>query len=183
MSELLELAPKNPFAVIMLAQLEANSKYPGQQQFVRKTALVKHLYEWGFDRDQIVQLFNILDAMLVLPVSMEQHFIQAISQIEEEYKMTYVNTIERVALRRGREEGIKEGKQEGKEEGMKEGIKEGMKEGRRATATNILIALITHKFGELPDWALARLADADQSSLDRWAVQILDAQRIEDVFG
>src|SRR3546814_10616478 len=79
----------------------------------------------------------MLDAMLVLPASMEQRFIHAISLIEEEYNMTYVNTIERVALRRGREEG----KQAGKEEGMKEG--------GRATATSILIALITRKFGEV----------------------------------
>src|SRR3546814_5928032 len=54
----------------------------------------------------------MLDAMLVLPASMEQRFIHAISLIEEEYNMTYVNTIERVALRRGREEGLKEGKRE-----------------------------------------------------------------------
>ncbi|AEC21741.1 hypothetical protein PT7_3201 [Pusillimonas sp. T7-7] len=162
MNELLRLAPHNPFAVVVLAQLEANAKYPDEQQLVRKTALVRHLHDWGFERNQIVQLFNILDAMLVLPVSMEQRFIDAINQIEEEYNMTYVNTIERVALRRGREEG--------------------KQEGGRATATSILIALITRKFGEVPNWAQARLAGADQSSLDRWAVQILDAKRIEDVF-
>src|SRR3546814_540539 len=93
MEELLRLAPKNPFAVVVLAQLEANSRHAGQQQFVRKTALVRHLHDWGFGRKKIEQLFNILDAMLVLPASMEQRFIHAISLIEEEYKMTYVNKI------------------------------------------------------------------------------------------
>lgn len=101
-------------------------------------------------------------SMLVLPASMEQRFIHAISLIEEEYNMTYVNTIERVALRRGREEGLKEGKRE--------------------AVSDILATQIARKFGDIPEWAQARLADADQSSLDRWAVQILDAQRIEDVF-
>jgi len=99
--------------------------------------------------------------MLVLPASMEQTFVEAVSQIEKEYKMTYVNTIERVALRRGREEG----KQESREE-----------------AANVLAALITRKFGALPDWARTRLDDADKPALNRWTLQILDAQRIEDVF-
>lgn len=105
---------------------------------------------------------------------MEQRFINAIAQIEEEHKMTYVNTIERVALRRGREEG--------KQEGLKEGKQAGLEAGRREAVSDILATQIARRFGEMPHWVQARLAEADQSSLDRWAVQILDAQRIEDVF-
>ena len=43
-------------------------------------------------------------------------------------------------------------------------------------------AVITRRFGSLPDWARVRIAEADDSLLDTWAMQILDAQRIEDVF-
>src|SRR3546814_12497503 len=100
--------------------------------------------------------------MLVVQASMEQRFIHAISRIEEEYNMTYVNTIERVALRRGREEGLKEGKRE--------------------AVSDILATQIARKFGNIHEWAQVRLADADQSNLDRWAVKILAAQRTEDVF-
>ena len=115
-------------------------------------------------------LFNILDAMLILPESMEQDFAQAVSQIAEEHHMTYVNTIERVALRRERQEGKLEGKLEGKQEG------------RQEEAAEILAAQLSRKFGALPDWVQARLKEADKPTLNRWALQILDAQQIEDVF-
>ena len=54
-------------------------KHPSQEQFVRKKALIRHLYNWGFEHEQIMQLFNILDAMLILPESMEQDFVEAVS--------------------------------------------------------------------------------------------------------
>lgn len=158
MAELADMAPQNPFAVVVLAQLEANARHPGQVRFVRKTDLVRRLHHWGFAHDHIVQLFNIMDAMLVLPESMEQDFASAVIQIQEEHQMTYVNTIERVALRRGRQEG------------------------RQETAAALLAKLITRKFGELPNWAQSRLAEADEPTLNRWVVQVLDAERIEDVF-
>lgn len=161
-AELLELAPVNPFAVVVLAQLEANANHPDALRLVRKEALVRRLYDWGFSRHQIVSLFNILDAMLVLSESMEAHFVDAVSKIEEERQMTYVNTIERVALRRERQEGLKEGLQKG--------------------VAEVLTALVTQKFGPLPDWAQARMAEADEATLNRWTLKILDAKRIEDVF-
>lgn len=103
------------------------------------------LTNWGFSRHQIVSLFNILDAMLMLPESMEADFVDAVSKIEEEHQMTYVNTIERVALRRERQEGLKEG--------LKEGVPEA------------LTALVAQKSGPLPDWARARIAQADEAAL------------------
>lgn len=162
MSELLNMAPTNPFAVVILAQLEANAMHPHKLRLVRKTALVRRLYEWRFDRDQVLRLFSIMDAMLALPESMETEFVNAINQIEKETDMTYVNTIERVALRRGRQEGKLEGEQEG--------------------ANQMLATLISRKFGQLPDWAQVRLSQADKATLNRWAIQVLDAERIEDIF-
>jgi len=57
--------------------------------------------------------------------------------------MTYVNTIERVALRREREEGKQEG------------------------AAALLATLITSKFGTVPHWTHTRLAAADEIALSR----------------
>lgn len=76
--------------------------------------------------------------------------------------MTYVNTVERVALRRGKQEGKVEGRLEG--------------------AAELLAALIVRKFGEVPEWAQTCMAQADEATLNRWAMRILDATRIEDVF-
>lgn len=169
MSELLMLAPSNPFAVVILAQLEANATRDGRQRLAGKTALVRHLYHWGFSRDNVIQLFRIIDAMVGLPEALEPAFEDAVIQIEEEKQMSYVTSIERV--RRKREQAM-----------MEEGVRRGVRQGQLKGAAEVLAALLTRKFGVVPDWAHTRMVQADEAELNRWAVRILDAQRIEDVF-
>ena len=160
--ELLMLAPQNPFAVVVLAQLEADAARDPKQRLVRKAALVRRLYDWGFSRDNVVHLFRIIDAMVGLPQQLEPEFEDAVIQIEKETQMAYVTSIERVRIRRERAEAMEEGKQQG--------------------AAEILSTLLTRKFGTLPDWSRDRMAQADETTLNTWAVRTLDAQRIEDVF-
>ncbi|MGB3287885.1 MAG: hypothetical protein WBA83_01280 [Burkholderiaceae bacterium] len=174
MPELISLAPANPFAVVILAQLEANATRDGLARLARKTELMRRLYYWRFSPDNVIQLFRIIDAMMALPEALEPAFEQAISQLEEETQMTYITSVERVQLKREREEGIKIGEHKGKEIGKEIGRMEGI--------AGLLATLITRKFGQLPDWGRIRLNEADEATLNRWAVQVLDAQRIEDVF-
>jgi hypothetical protein len=166
MQELILMAPTNPFAVVVLAQLEANTARDGPARLASKTELMRRLYYWRFSRDNVIQLFRIIDAMMALPEALEPAFEQAISQLEEETQMTYVTSVERVRLKREREQGIQIGREEGREEG----------------SVKLLAAQLTRKFGATPDWAQVRLAEADEATLNRWALQVLDAQRIEDVF-
>lgn len=63
---------------------------------------------------------------------------------------------------------------ESREEGREKGCEEG--------TINLLAAQLAHKFGPLPGWAATRMAQADEAALNRWALRILDAQRIDDVF-
>jgi hypothetical protein len=58
----------------------------------------------------------------------------------------------------------------------------GERKGKLEGTAKVLSTLLTRKFGEVPAWASARISQADEATLNRWAVQILDAQRIEDVF-
>ncbi|HEY9278636.1 MAG TPA: Rpn family recombination-promoting nuclease/putative transposase [Eoetvoesiella sp.] len=74
-------------------------------------------------------------------------------------------------------------RQEGRLEGKVEGRLEGKMEGKMEGYAGLLATQITRKFGGLPGWAQTRLEHADEATLNRWALQILDAQRIEDVFG
>ena len=182
MGELTKLAPANPFAVVVLAQLEANATRADRQRLVRKTELVRQLYHWGYQRDNVILLFRIIDAMMALPEALEPAFEDAVQQIEEETQMNYVTSIERVRLKREREEGKVEGWVEGKAEGRVEGKAEGRAEGKTEGFAALLSALIAHKFGTLPDWAKVRLVAANDITLRRWAEQILDARCIEDVF-
>ena len=104
--------------------------------------------------------------MMALPEPLETVFEEAVRKIEEETQMTYITSVERVRLKREREEGKIEGKAEGKAEGF----------------ASLLSAQITRKFGVLPDWAKVRLLAADDATLQHWAEQILDAQCIDDLF-
>lgn len=66
---------------------------------------------WSYSRDQVVQLFIIIDWMLQLPSALEPEFVQAVHDIQEEKHMPYVNTIERLAIEKGRQETLEEAEQ------------------------------------------------------------------------
>ncbi|MEW6746747.1 MAG: Rpn family recombination-promoting nuclease/putative transposase [Planctomycetota bacterium] len=68
---------------------------------------------------------------------------------------------------------------EGRRQGRAEGRNEGLLEGKRL----ILVQLLTTRFGRLAPEISARLAQAGQDELDRWAQRILIAESPADVFG
>src|SRR5262249_14980056 len=91
--------------------------------------LVKGLYERGLAAEEVRQLFRLLDWMLALPVELEQQFQEELHRFEEDRRMPYVTSIERVALEKGRKEGHQQGRQEGRQEGNQEGLVDGLHEG------------------------------------------------------
>jgi len=46
----------------------------------------------------------------------------------------------------------------------------------------MLLTQLEHRFGPLPEWARELLQKATPVLLDDWAVRLLDASRLEDVF-
>ena len=85
----------------------------------------------------------------------------------------------RLGLEEGRQEGREEGRQEGREEGRQEGRQEGREEGER----RLLRRQLERRFGRLPAWAERRVTEARTADLERWAELVLDAGRLNDVFG
>jgi len=100
----------NPFAIVVMAHLRAQStqRYP-HSRLRSKIELVKDLYARSYTRKQILELFRIIDWMLVLPEKYEIRFEQAVNEIEEADRMRYVTSIERRATQRGIEQGIEQG--------------------------------------------------------------------------
>jgi hypothetical protein len=164
MDELWALAPRNPFAVVILAQLEANAARGDRQRLARKTALVRLLYHYAYSRDDVVRLFRVSDAMIALPEALAPEFEDAVVKIEEEtQKMAYVTSIERLGIKRGREQGLKEGLNQG--------------------GAALLSRLLARKFGPLPAAAQQRIASASSDNLDDWALNLLTAASLDEVFG
>lgn len=98
---------RNPFAVVVMAHLKAREVRDGAERKQWKLRLMRGLYERGFSRDEIVELFRFIDWLLVLPASLEQEFWHELRQFEEEKHMPHVTSVER----RGFEQGLQEGLQ------------------------------------------------------------------------
>ncbi len=65
--------------------------------------------ERGLTREEVRQLFLLIDWMMILPEELEQEFRSEIDRFEEERRMPYVSSIERLALEEGLAKGLAEG--------------------------------------------------------------------------
>lgn len=58
----------------------------------------------------------------------------------------------------------------------------GMARGRQEGRRELFINMLRHRFGELPEAVGQRIESAEDDELGRWSIQLLQAQRLEDVF-
>ncbi len=84
---------------------------------------------------------------------------------EEEMRMRYVTSNERLAKAEGIEQGLLQGRQDGRVEGK----------------AQILIRLLNRRFGPLPDWAERKIEAANEQELEMWTDTLLSATSIEEV--
>ncbi|MBI4860506.1 MAG: hypothetical protein HY815_09615 [Candidatus Riflebacteria bacterium] len=154
---------RNVFAPIVLAQLKASETRRTPDERRRwKVRLVKGLYDRGLSAEKVRQLFRLIDWMMELPKDQELEFRAEIDRFEEDRKMPYVTSVERLA----REEGERDGWEKGQKEGLREGI---------------LLALEV-KFGEASHRLLAKIqAIQDVNSLQAVAHAIKSARNLDEM--
>jgi hypothetical protein len=134
-------ASTNPFALVVMAHLKAQQERNNPHQLLDwKVRLVELLYQRNYEKEQVQQLLKFIDWIMVLPEELESLAQTRLAQLEEDAKMAYVTSFERL----GRREGLKEGLEKGREEGREEGIREG----QQAGATEIVCRLLKRKFGQ-----------------------------------
>ena len=120
-------ASRNPFGIIVVAHLKTlATRKDYQSRLTWKLSLVKALYNKGFSREDIMNLYRFIDWLMVLPKELDHKFQDEIRAFEEGMNVAYITTAERI--------GIEKGKQEGKQEGIQEGIQEGLQKGMGVTA-------------------------------------------------
>lgn len=113
-------ASNNIFASVILAQLKAleiKSKSDMQRKQA-KFALSKRLYEKGFTKIQVVDLYQFIDWLIGLSAQFEIEYLDEIYALEERNKMTYISFAERRGIEKGIEKGIQQGKKKGEAEAM-----------------------------------------------------------------
>jgi Domain of unknown function (DUF4351) len=127
-----------------------------------KCRLIRLLYERQWAREWIHQFFLVIDWMMALPPALDIKLNSFISDLEEEQKMEYVSSIERVRSALN--------------------LQKGLEEGAQATAFNLLSRLLTRRFGNLPAAILDHIKSATQAQLEAWFDSAIDAKSIDEVF-
>jgi hypothetical protein len=100
-------ADPNPFAVVVLAHLKTleTRKAPADRQ-AWKVRLVRGLYERGLSADDVRQLFRFIDWVMELPEGLDNLFWEEITRYQEERRMPFITTPERIGMQKGLLQGI-----------------------------------------------------------------------------
>jgi hypothetical protein len=161
-------AHPNPFALVTAAHLlTRRTRGEPQRRYEAKLRLIRLLYRQGWARQQVLDLFAVLDWMMRLPPALTQRLWQDVDALDEEKRMAFVTTWE--------ERGILKG--------MEKGIAEGLQKGRLLGEAALLERLLTRRFGPLPDDVRKLLDTATTGELETWGDRVLDATKLTEVFG
>jgi hypothetical protein len=99
-------ADPNPFAALTLAHLQTMAtRQDPENRRGWKMRLFRSLCERDLDRTMVRRLVRLIDWMMDLPESLEKQFRSDWHQFEQEKKMPYVTSFERLAKEEGRVEG------------------------------------------------------------------------------
>ena len=93
-----------------MAHLKAvETKGNTEQRYLWKLTLIKRLYRQGYAKADVIRLFEFIDWIMSLPEELEKGLWTEIQKFEEETKMEYVSSVERIGIQKGREEGMQQG--------------------------------------------------------------------------
>ncbi|MBF0605802.1 MAG: hypothetical protein HQL07_19170 [Nitrospirae bacterium] len=120
--------------------------------------ITRMLYERGFTSQQIVDLFRFIDWVLNLPEELDNQFWTNLSNFEENKKMPYITSVERIGHKRGKEEGRHDGK------------------------ADTLLKQMRRKFGQTPDWVTEKVNSARLELIEVWSENVLFANSVDEVF-
>lgn len=157
------LEDPNPFALVTAAHLfTRRTRGDPEQRYAAKWQLAKLLYERHWDKQRIIDLFGVIDWLMRLPNELEQRLLQEVYTLERNVTMPYVTSAERFGIEKGRQQGLQQGLQQGE--------------------VALLQRQLSRRFGPLPDAVRARLTGASIDQLETWAIRVLDAASLDEVF-
>lgn len=132
-------ADPNPFALVVLAHLEARATQRDPWTRMRsKLGLVKTLFDRPYSGRDTLELFRFLDWVLALPDELARPCQSQVASLAKERKVPYITSLERLALRDGRAQGLSRG--------LSQGLSQGRREGRADAVLDVLAA----RFARIP---------------------------------
>lgn len=169
------LLERNFFAWVSAAHLlaqrthgKAEARYTGKWRFIRL------LYQRGWRKRRIIDLFMVVHWLMPLPAEMEYRLVRGIRRLERRYNVEWINPYDKLRFEQGEKKGEKRG--------IKIGHAQGVREGRQEGAAAVLERQLNRRFGALSPTVQKRLAKATPEQLARWSEAVLDAQTLKQVF-
>jgi hypothetical protein len=102
----------NPFATVVMAHLKAQeTRHSPSERQTWKLLLTRRLYKLGYDRQRVIDLFRFIDWVLKLPGPQDLAFWHDVREIEEEKRMRYITSVERIGMEQGLQQGLQQGQQ------------------------------------------------------------------------
>ncbi|MGF1674362.1 MAG: DUF4351 domain-containing protein [Rivularia sp. (in: cyanobacteria)] len=151
-------ASDNPFATVVMAHLKTQQtkKKLGERK-TWKFSLIRRLYEQGWQERDIRNLYRFIDWVMMLPRTLEAEFWQEFKEFEQERRMSYITTGERIGYERGEQEG------------------------RRKQAQNLVLRQLQKRFGELPQPVREQVQSLSTNQLESLGEALLDFAKLDDL--
>jgi Domain of unknown function (DUF4351) len=151
-------ASDNIFATVVMTHLKAQDtkrNEPARKQW--KLTLIKRLYERGYDRSTIINLFAFVDWILILSNEAKVSFWQELRTYEEERQMPYITSVEQIGYDRGIEEGAE------------------------IRTRSLISLLLQQKVGLIPDRIVDRINALSSTKLEALAIALLHFDSMDDL--
>ena len=154
------------FVQVARAQIAAlRTSSDPDARFGAKTQLVRNLYTMGYSSDRIREIFRLIDWMMRLRPDLDRRFKSELVDFEEENRMPYVTSIERLAKEEGREEGREEGLEKGREQG----------------SATLLLRILTRQCGHLPEDIQQQIRQLKLEQSQNLGEALLDFKSLDDL--
>ena len=156
------LASDNPFAVVVMAQLKSlEAKDDNARKFAAKRELLRGLYDRGFSRQDVANLFRVIDYLITLPDEAEEEIQKEMHEIAEGKKEMLVTSWEMIAARKGHQQGLQEGLHKGLE--------------------SLVLQLLTQRFGQLSARTQKQISGLTASQLEKLGLALANFKHPKDL--
>ena len=147
-------ADLNPMAVVVAAHFAAMAtRGDVDKRFNLKWQLTRNLYERGYSKQEVLNLYRLIDWVMTMPEDMDLAFERKIVDYEKENSMPFITSIERI--------------------GIKKGMERGMEKGRQGQAS-LIVRMLKRRLGTLDPELEMRLLKLSLSQLESLGERVLD---------
>ena len=145
---------RNPFAVVVMSHLKTRETTGSAiDRKTWKVRLVKRLYELGYSRSEVLNLFRFVDWVMILPESLKRTFWDELKTYEEDRKMPYITSVEEIGYERGLEQGER----------------------------SLILRQLNRRIGTIPDRTIDQINKLSLTRLESLGEALLDFSAIEDL--